>query len=207
MSSKSLKYTMWVVFGLMAILVFGLRERTLLDPHSFLRQRYAPIPGLMFLHGIPGALALVLGIFQFSSRLRAKHLPLHRALGRIYVGCVVVSAPVAILVALSLPIPTLLPAAIIQSAGWILCTGTGLYCIRSGKIQQHKEWMMRSYPFAMVFVVARAISFIPAIDRMGLVGVEASVWTSIALAGLLPSLIISWQALAAGRPAPKLNPA
>jgi len=195
--SIRLKYLMWVVFFLMAILVIVRRDLALLDSQSFLRQRYSPIPWLMFLHGIPGALALTLGIFQFSSRLRKRHLQLHRILGRIYVGCVVISAPVAIMVAMALPIPTLLLASIIQAGGWLVCTGTALYCVRIGRIQQHREWMIRSYPFAMIFVVARAIGFIPAIDRMGIVGVEATVWGCIAVAGLLPSLIIAWQALAA----------
>jgi uncharacterized membrane protein len=190
---------MWIVFGLLTIWVLYQRDLSLLDPHSFLRQRYAPIPGLMFLHGIPGALALILAVFQFSSRLRAKHIRLHRFMGYIYVACVVISAPMAILVALALPTPTLLAASAIQAGGWLVCTGTALYAVRLGKIQQHREWMMRSYPFAMVFVVARAIGFIPAVDRMGVVGVETTVWSCIAVAGLLPSLIIAWQGLAGGR--------
>lgn len=198
-SSIRPKHVLWVVFGLMTLLVLFRRDLTLLDSHSFLRQRYAPVAVLMFLHGIPGALALTLGVFQFSDRLRKRHLQWHRVMGRIYVGCVVISAPVAILVALALPIPTLLPASIIQAAGWLLCTGTALYCVRTGRIQQHREWMIRSYPFAMVFVAARAIGFIPAIDRMGITGVEATVWGCIAMAGLLPSFIIAWQGLAATR--------
>jgi len=197
---------MWVVFGLMTILVVVLRESTLLDSHSFLRQRYAPIPWLMALHGIPGALALTLDVFQFSSRIRNRHLQLHRVLGRIYVGCVVVAAPVAIVIALALPIPTLLLASLIQAGGWLVCTGTSLYCIRTGRIQQHREWMIRSYPFAMVFVVARAVNFIPAIDRMGIEGVKACVWGSIALACLLPSLILAWQGLAASRRPVRASP-
>jgi uncharacterized membrane protein len=198
-SSIRPKHVLWVVFGLLTLLVLFLRDLTLLDSHSFLRQRYAPVPWLMFLHGIPGALALALGVFQFSDRLRGRHLQLHRVMGRIYVGCVVISAPFAILVALALPIPTLLSASIIQAAGWLLCTGTALYCVRTGRIQQHREWMIRSYPFAMVFVVARAIGFIPAIDRMGMIGVEATVWGCIAVAGLLPSFVIAWQGLAVTR--------
>ena len=61
---------MWSVFGVMALYVLVTRDWTLLDSHSALRQRYAPIPWLMMGHGIPGALALVLGVFQFSTRLR-----------------------------------------------------------------------------------------------------------------------------------------
>ena len=201
------KHVLWVVFGLMALFVLFTRERTLLDPASFLRQRYAPLHWLMFAHGIPGALALVLGVFQFSSRLRQRHLQVHRVLGRIYVASAVISAPVALVVATKLPIPSLFMAALIQSAGWIISIATALYCVRTGKIQQHKEWMMRGYPFAMVFVVVRVILAIPAIERMGVFGVITVVWSVIAAACFLPSFVIAWQALAASNKTVKRNEA
>lgn len=190
---------MWVVFGLMTLYVLATRDRTLLDPHSFLRQRYAGISWLMLAHGVPGALALFLPVFQFSNRLRQRYLGLHRVLGRIYVGCVAISAPVAIAVAVARPIMTLTPAATIQAVGWLLTTATALYCARTGRIQQHREWMMRSYPFAMVFVVVRAIITIPAIARMGELGIATVVWSVIATACFLPSFVIAWQGLAATR--------
>jgi uncharacterized membrane protein len=196
---------MWVVFGLLAVFVLATRERTLLDSHSFLRQRYAAIPWLMFAHGVPGALALALGLFQFSSRLRQRYLQLHRVLGRIYVGCVAISAPAAIAVAISLPTITLGMASVIQAVGWLVTTATGLYCIRTGRIQQHREWMMRSYPFAMVFIVVRAINSIPAIERMGVPALASVVWSVIATACFLPSFVIAWQALAASRRVEKVR--
>src|SRR5438477_6850028 len=115
--SKSLqaKYVVWAMFGLMGLFVLLTRERTLLDSNSFLRQRYAAIPWLMLAHGIPGALALLLGVFQFSSRVRQRYLQVHRVMGRIYVGCVAISAPAAIVVAVSLPIMTLAMASTIQA--------------------------------------------------------------------------------------------
>jgi len=191
------KHIVWVVFGLMTLFVLLTRERTLLDAHSFLRQRYAAIPWLMLAHGVPGASALILGVFQFSSRLRRRYLQLHRVMGRIYVGSVAISAPVAIAISLALPIPTLAMASVIQALGWLATTATGLYCVRTGRIQQHREWMMRSYPFAMVFVVARAIVAIPAIERMGILGLATVVWSVIATACFLPSFVIAWQTLAA----------
>ena len=198
-TSFQLKHVLWLLFGLMTLFVLATRDRTLLDPHSFLRQRYAPIPWLMLAHGVPGALALFLGLFQFSTRLRQRFLQVHRVMGRIYVGCVVISAPVAIAVGLSLPIMTLLLANVIQAFGWLTTTATALYCVRTGRIQQHREWMMRSYPFAMVFVVVRAILAIPAIARMGQLGIVTVVWSVIATACFLPSFVIAWQALAATR--------
>jgi uncharacterized membrane protein len=198
-NSFQAKHALFGVFGLMTVFVLLTRDRTLLDPHSLLRQRYAAIPWLMWAHGIPGALALLLGVFQFSNRLRQRHLQLHRVLGRVYVGCVAISAPVAIVVSISLPVMTLTMASIIQALGWLATTATGLYCVRTGRIQQHREWMMRSYPFAMVFIVVRAINSIPAIARMGEPGIASVVWSVIATACFLPSFVIAWQALARSR--------
>lgn len=72
------KHAIWAIFALMCLFVVFTREWTLLDSHSFLRQRYALIPWLMLAHGVPGVLALVLGVFQFSTRLRQRQL--HRVL-------------------------------------------------------------------------------------------------------------------------------
>jgi uncharacterized membrane protein len=202
-----IKHVMWGLFGLMTAYVLVTRDRMLLDSHSFLRQRYAAIPWLMLAHGVPGALALFLGVFQFSSRLRQRYLRLHRILGRIYVGSVAISAPVAIAVAISLPVMTLAMASAIQAVGWLVTTATGLYCVRTGRIQQHREWMMRSYPFAMVFVVVRVILAIPAIARTGQIGIATVVWSVIATACFLPSFVIAWQALAASRRSGKVRAA
>jgi uncharacterized membrane protein len=201
------KHVMFAVYGLLMIVVWVSRDRLLLDPSSWLRQRYAPVSWLVLLHGFPGAIALFLGIFQFSSRFRQRYLRVHRMMGRIYIGSVAIAAPVAVIVSIKLPIPTLTMASIIQASGWILATGTGLYCVRSGRIQQHREWMMRSYPFAMVFVVVRAILAIPPVARSGMVGLSAVVWSVIAVACLLPSFLIEWQKLAASRPITKVKAA
>jgi uncharacterized membrane protein len=187
------------VFAAMTLFVLLTRDRMLLDPSSFLRQRYAPIPVLMFLHGVPGALALFLGVFQFSNRLRQRYLFLHKVMGRIYVGSVFISAPAALFVAHRLPKPTLFMASAIQAFGWIATTVTALYCVRTGRVQQHREWMMRSYPFAAVFVVARVILAIPAVARSGEMGLAAVVWSVIATACFLPSFVIAWQALGASK--------
>lgn len=201
------KYVLWTVFALMSALVIVTREWSLLDSHSSLRQRYAPIPWLMLAHGIPGALALVIGAFQFSTRLRQRHLEVHRVMGRIYGLCALISAPAAVVVSLRLPIPTLFMASLIQALGWLIATGTAVYCARTGRVQQHLEWMIRGYAFAAVFVVVRVLILIPAIERAGLMGVATVVWSVIAVAGILPSFIFSWQALAASRRAVKPSPA
>jgi hypothetical protein len=53
--SSQAKCAMFLVYGLLIVVVYFTRDRLLLDPKSWLRQRYAPVAGLMLLHGIPGA--------------------------------------------------------------------------------------------------------------------------------------------------------
>ena len=146
-------------------------------------------------HGVAGALALFLAPFQFSTRLRRRSPRLHRILGRLYVAGVAVAAPVAVPIAIIQGPPTLVMAAAIQSAGWLLTTAVALYCVRNGQIQQHREWMTRSYPFAMDFVFARTIMAIPAVGAMGEVGLVSTVWSCIAAAYFVPSLVINWRAV------------
>ena len=147
----------------------------------------------MLAHGFFGALALTLGVFQFSSRLRSRYLAVHRLFGRIYIGSTFIAAPVAVVVSIVLGDGSLVMASIVQAGGWILCTALALYCVRNGNIQQHRQWMMRGYPFAMVFVVVRAVLAIPAVQRLGEVGLVSTVWSVIALAGFVPSVVIAWQ--------------
>jgi hypothetical protein len=111
------------------------------------------------------------------------------------VAGVVVAAPTAIPVAVILGPPSLVMAATIQSLGWLVTTAVALYCVRRGDIRQHQEWMIRSYPFAMIFVVARALLAVPAIQALGEVGFVSVVWSLIAAACFVPSLVINWRAL------------
>jgi len=152
-----LKYVIFVLFTAMIVLVWITRDRFLLQPGSFLRQRYSPIAPLMFLHGVPGALALFLGIFQFSSRLRRRYLQVHRVMGRIYVGCVALAAPAAVIIAAKLPIPTLMMASVIQALGWVAATATALYCVRTGRIAQHREWMIRAMSVVVGVATVRPV--------------------------------------------------
>jgi uncharacterized membrane protein len=94
---------------------------------------------LMLVHGIPGALALFLGAFQFSNPLRRRYASFHRVIGYIYVASLAISAPAAVAVSIRLSLPTLTMASIVQAFGWVTTTGTAMCCIRTGRIQQHKE--------------------------------------------------------------------
>lgn len=185
------KHVFFAVFGLMTLFVFYLYETPFLDSQSPVWQHVEPVKWLLLFHGVAGAVALLLAPFQFSARLRRRGLRLHRILGRLYVAGAFISAPLAVPVAIRLGPPSLVMAATIQSCGWLLTTAIALYAVRKGNIRQHQEWMTRSYPFAMVFVVARALLAVPSVRALGEPGFVSVVWSCIALACFVPSLVIS----------------
>jgi hypothetical protein len=79
----------------------------------------------------------------------------------------------------------------------MITTAIALYCVRHGNVTQHRRWMIRSYPFAMVFTVSRMIIPIPPVFRLGVVGIETAVWITIALAAILPNIFLDWRAITA----------
>jgi predicted membrane protein DUF2306 len=121
-------------------------------------------------------------------------------MGRLYLVGVAVAAPVAIPASIYLGPPELIMASVVQAAAWILTTCIAFYCIRTGRVQQHREWMMRSYPFAVVFIVARTFLVLPPVAKMGVIGLDSVVWSCIAVAGFLPSFLIAMQATLKAKP-------
>jgi uncharacterized membrane protein len=189
------KHVFFAAFALLTLVVFYIYETPFLDPKSPVWAHVEPVKWLLLPHAVAGTVALLLAPFQFSARLRRRGLRLHRVLGRLYVAGVAISAPLAVPVAIILGPPSLVMAATIQSAGWLLTTAIALYAVRRGDIRQHQEWMTRSYPFAMVFVLARIILAIPAVGALGEVGFVSVVWSLIAAACFVPSLVINWRTL------------
>ncbi len=189
------KLISFIVFGLVTLFVTYMKNRGIFDPSTPVAQHFAPAKIFVALHATFAGLAMALGAFQFSNRLRARYLKVHRALGYVYVVCVFVGAPLAIPISMRIDTPSLTAASVVQAFGWMLCTGIALYCVRSGNVAQHRRWMIRGYPFAMVFTVARLLIPIPPILRSGFVGVEIVVWSAIAMAAFLPSVLLDWRSV------------
>lgn len=201
-SRSQAKLVFFILFGLLTIFVTYMKNARIFDPTSEIAQHFAPVKWYLVAHAFFGGLAMLLGAFQFSNRLRAKYLPVHRILGYVYVASVFIAAPFAIPVARRIDSLSLVAASGMQSFGWMVTTAIALYCVRHGNIAQHRRWMIRSYPFAMVFTVARVLIPIPPILRLGFTGIEMVVWTTIALAAFLPSIFLDWSAIVS-RPAAK----
>jgi uncharacterized membrane protein len=194
-SRSAAKLVFFVVFFGLTILATYEKNARILDPMSPIARHYAPAKWYLPVHAIFGMLAMGLAAFQFSNRLRARYLRMHRLLGYAYVTSVFISAPFAVVVALKIPKTfSVVAANCVQSLGWVVTTSIALYCVRSGNIALHRRWMIRSYPFAMVFTVGRAVPlFVPAVRLSPSAG-EAVFWLGIALAAFLPSIFLDWPA-------------
>jgi uncharacterized membrane protein len=195
-SRSQSKLVLFLIFGLLTVFVTYMKNARVFDPTSEVAQHFAPIRWYLLPHAFFGVLAMMLGVFQFSDRLRARYLKTHRTLGYVYVVSVFIAAPLAVPMTVRLG-PSLVAASSVQSFGWMLTTAIALYCVRHRNVAQHRRWMIRSYPFAMVFTVTRMIIPIPAVHRLGVAGIETVVWTVIALAAILPNILLDWRAITA----------
>ena len=195
-SRSQSKLVLFLIFGLLTVFVTYMKNARAFDPTSEVAQHFAPVRWYLLPHAFFGVLAMMLGVFQFSDRLRARYLKTHRTLGYVYVVSVFIAAPLAVPMTVRLG-PSLVAASSVQSFGWMLTTAIALYCVRHRNVAQHRRWMIRSYPFAMVFTVTRMIIPIPAVHRLGVAGIETVVWTVIALAAILPNILLDWRAITA----------
>jgi len=195
-SRSQSKLMFFVIFGLLTVFVMYMKNSRIFDPTSEIAQHFAPVKWYLVPHAFFGILAIVLGVFQFSNRLRARYLKTHRTLGYVYVISVFIAAPLAVPMTWRYG-PSLVAASSMQSFGWMLTTAIALYCVRHGNVVQHRRWMIRSYPFAMVFTVTRMIIPIPPVYRLGVAGIETVVWTVIAMAAILPNVFLDWRSIAA----------
>lgn len=189
------KLVLFVIFGLLTVFVTYMKNARIFDPTSEIAQHFAPVKWFVIVHAFFGSLAMLLGAFQFSNRLRARYLKTHRRLGYVYAASVFIASPLAIPMTTRFHLPSLVAASATQSFGWMFTTAIAIYCMRRGNVAQHRRWMIRGYPFAMVFTVTRLIVPLPPVMRLGVDGVNMVVWTVIAAAAILPNLFLDWRAI------------
>lgn len=188
-TSSRFKTILWVSLGLITLFVFITSEALLVTDypmyHAYRLQVIAD-RHLLIPHTLAGIFALLIGPINFSSRIRQRHLQLHRILGRIYVICVFVGSFTGIALAAGRPG---LPGTSMQAATWMVCTAAAFVTARNGQIAVHRQWMARSYAVTFTFVSSRVFNLVPAYwshlgDVLSAVGVIAFTLASIVVVDL-----------------------
>jgi uncharacterized membrane protein len=110
----------------------------------------------LYVHAFAGGTALIIGPFQFLSRLRARRPTLHRWMGRIYLIGILLSGLAAFLIAPGMISGLVGEIGLLLLATLWLWTGWNAYRnIRAGNKDVHREWMIRNYALTFSAVTLR----------------------------------------------------
>ena len=126
------------------------------DPAYF--DVYWPHRMRLILHICGGIPALLCGPLQFWTGLRRKAMGVHRWIGRIYLAGVLVAVTGAFLMAVFTKPHSFGVALMGLATAWLTTTAFAYTAIVRGKVQLHKEWMVRSYLVTFAFVTFRVIN-------------------------------------------------
>lgn len=202
-SASRSKHVLFSVISLMIVYVLYHNEHFVLDAGDPAWPHVRPLGPWLLPHALLGSACLLLGLSQFSNRLRTRYTKLHRVFGRVYVVAVFVVAPLGAYIQY-LDESTGSPrsetfAAITFAALWTLATGMAFWCIRRRRIEQHRQWMSRSIAMALVFLEIRVLEGLTGWDTLG-PAVDATVmWGCVAFAYPLADLALHVDASLQGR--------
>jgi uncharacterized membrane protein len=149
-----------------AIGVYGLMPLGTLV-HPDMRAVFQAHPIGIYAHVFASVIALALGPFQFSSRLRASKIQLHRWCGRAYLGVGVLVGGLASLY-MSLHafggIASRLGFGCLALA-WLFTGLRAFLAIRRRDVTSHRRWMVRN--FALTFAAVTLRLYLPSSIAMG----------------------------------------
>jgi uncharacterized membrane protein len=191
------KHLVFAVIAMMLAYVIPHDESFLVHPKDPIWQHYEPFKWWLLPHGIAGGCALLLGPMQFSDRLRQRFRKIHRVVGRVYVAGVCVAAPLGFYIQyfeerMGAPRSFTIAAAV-DGALWMTTTGIAMFFILKGKVQDHRQWMTRSFAVALVFLEVRVIGGLGGWDDLNIHANETMVWGCLAFSIFLADLVLQWQ--------------
>ena len=145
-----------------AVLTFITDSRYLtLNPDVYFPEQvetYKAHQTSLLLHVTGGMLAIILGPFQFVSRLRARYLTLHKITGRVYAAACVTSA------CAGLNMATRAFGGFPSSAGfgmlailWLITIAFAVARARQGDLTAHRQWVIRSFALTLAAFSLRFI--------------------------------------------------
>jgi hypothetical protein len=184
-----------ILFALIAVMyayVLYNVEGFLFDKSDPEWKHIAPFQMWLLPHGLAAAFALFLGPFQFSERLRRKYVTLHKTFGYLYIAGCYIGAPLGIYIQrfeekLGTYSHSFTIATVMDAAVWVFATTMALVMIRTKRMQQHRQWMIRSFACALIFLEVRTILVF---FRLPEPAAEMVVWGCVAAAFPIADLVL-----------------
>jgi uncharacterized membrane protein len=146
-----------------------------------------------------GLLALVIGPFQFSKTFRNKNISLHRWMGRTYLMAILIGTVCSTYLAWTSAIRVNFSWALgLQGLAfaWITTASMAFISVMRMRIQQHKEWMIRSYVVTFAFVSFRWLNELPVSIHLMEKFEERGptiIWLSWTIPLLITEIVLSWK--------------
>ena len=183
----------WFTMTILALLVAAYAGGALIAPvlrGPFLQDLFAKMPTAISTHMAGGLVAIVIGAFQVNPRLRARFLPAHRWLGRIYLIAVIVSGIAGLFLALRSFGGLVTHFGFgLMAVFWLGTTLNAYRHIRRGDIASHRAWMLRSYALTLAAVTLRI--YLPLSQAIG-IGFESAYQTISWLCWVPNLLVVEW---------------
>lgn len=171
-ASKPARRLLWT--GVIVLVVIGVaavtrRTLVLLWPAEFAAKSSNPAASLdagfarhlvlTLVHILPGALFLVLTPLQFLPRIRAKHLQVHRWMGRVLVvsGLIIGSTALVMSYKMNIGGPNETAATTLFGILFLFCLLKAYLHIRRKEVARHREWMIRAYAVGLGVATTRPI--------------------------------------------------
>jgi uncharacterized membrane protein len=123
-----------------------------------LDEVFARHPVLTMIHIVPGLLFMILGPFQFSQSIRARHLEWHRWNGRIFLACgftLGVSALIMSFTMQSIGGVNQAAATILFGAFFLFALSKAFWHIRRREVTLHRQWMIRAFAIGLAVATIR----------------------------------------------------
>ncbi|WP_040515687.1 DUF2306 domain-containing protein, partial [Gordonia amarae] len=172
-------------------------------------QRSALIQAVLYIHIVTAGVALVVGGAQFSHRLRTRFPLAHRYSGRLYAVAALLGGASGLVVACTSAAGlTGLIGFGALAVGWMWSTASGWASARSGRIADHRAWMIRSFALAYAAVTLRVwlLVTIPLLGGFDTAGDNfARAYAPVPFLCWIPNLIVA-ETLIARRNLPGLRP-
>ena len=200
------KYAIFSVVAIMLVYVLFHNERFVVQPDHPVWQHYEPFKWWLLPHAIAGSFVILLAPLQFSDRLRKRFAGLHRILGRLYVVGAFILAPLGAYIQFveerqGFP-RSFTVLAVINAVMLFGTTLIALVFAIKRRITQHRQWMIRSYAVALVFVEVRFILGVTGWETLGIEIVQAVIWSCLAMSLLFADVINHWLEIRATVAAP-----
>jgi len=169
---------------------------------SYGPPEYAPRRGWLLLHIVGGIIALLTGPVQLWLGLSDRGMEWHRRMGIGYMTGVGIGSVGAVYMATHTDFGWVFGAGLFALAvAWVTTTTLAYLAIKRSLIDQHKEWMIRSYVVTFAFVTFRVIQPGLQAENIGtpLEQLAAAAWACWAVPLLITELVIQGRKVLAVR--------